>query len=682
MIDLTKASCFKLSTVVDARDPTTGTTPLLAAAERGDAGIAKILLGRGADVHATDNLTRTAAHIGALHNHAQFLDLIVLYGANLEATTKEGLTPLMLAIEQQQLREKESTRAEGIRFLLEKNVNIKDRTAGEGHTPFLRAVALHRLAVVKVFLTATKGGGGGGKKGGKESVVGVGVRVLGVDEDRDLEGRTGFMLAVAGSDLVMAELLLELGADIETKDKEGKTALMRVVEQAGKEGGKEKEKEVVEFLLKHEASLKASVKESGFTPLLLAAMQGNKTMVELLLANGADVEEEDSKDYTPLMHAAEKGHTDLVKYLMEKGAPVITIAKPTSVTARRSNSKSWMDRSLSLGSQSGASSLNAATSNTAAAAATAAALQLPTSTPLSRVRLSASIHSLGQSLGQSGQGQTPRKLTAEDVAATEEIKSLVRRALNCGPPVLPQAPEVRKEKLDPSHPSIILAFAPPVPTAATPKLGALKYGAECFVVKGEGEEMEGEEGMEEKPVAVLEGLSSGQTPFVFRGLERSRWYVFKVYAEAVGGRGMASTSEPIFLATAPNGAPSVREVLVEEQEGREGQGGVEGIMEEETEMVKGGEEVEEEGQEGVEEGGESNVSSVRVIVDEPTDDGGAPITSYVLTAKPGSFKVESQTTTLLLPGLVKGKSYKISVAAKNAVGQGPFSRVVSHDVAL
>jgi len=566
VIDLTKAACFKLSTVVDARDPMTGATPLLTAAERGDTGIAKILLGRGADVHAMDNLTRTAAHIGALHNHAQFLDLIVRYGADLEAMTKEGLTPLMLAIEQQQVKEKESTRVEGVRFLLEKDVNIKGRTAGDGYTPFLRAVALHRLAVVKVFLMATKGGGGGGggEKGGKEEgVLGVGVRVLGVDEDRDLEGRTGFMLAVEGSDLVMAELLLKMGADIEAKDKEGKTAFVRVVEQAGKEGGKERE--VVEFLLKHEANLKASVKESGITPLLLAAMQGNKTMVELLLANGADVDEKDSKEYTPLMHAAEKGHTDLVKYLMEKGAPVITPTEPTSVTARRSNSNSWMDRCLSLGSQSGASSLNASTTST-----TAAALHLPPSTPLSRIRLSASIHSLGQSIGQSGQGQTPRKLTAEDVAATEEIKSLVRRALNCGPPILPQAPEVRKEKLDPTHPSILLAFSPPVPTASTPKLGALKYGAECFVVKKEGEN--GEEGREESPVAVLEGLSSGQSPFVFRGLERSRWYVFKVYAEAVGGRGMASTSEPIFLATAPNGAPSVRTVgvMVEGEEGREG----------------------------------------------------------------------------------------------------------------
>jgi len=104
-------------------------------------------------------------------------------------------------------------------------------------------------------------------------------------------------------------------------------------------------------------------------------------------------------------------------------------------------------------------------------------------------------------------------------------------------------------------------------------------------------------------------------------------------------------------------------------------------MEEETEMIKGGEEAEEGGEEGVEEE-KVKCSSVRVIVDAPTDDGGAPITSYVLTAKPGSIKVESETTTLLLPGLVKGKSYNISVAAKNAVGQGPFSRVVSHDVAL
>jgi hypothetical protein len=53
-----------------------------------------------------------------------------------------------------------------------------------------------------------------------------------------------------------------------------------------------------------------------------------------------------------------------------------------------------------------------------------------------------------------------------------------------------------------------------------------------------------------------------------------------------------------------------------------------------------------------------------------------------LTAGLGSFKVESEATTLLLPDLVKGKGYHISVAANNAVGQSPFLRIISCDMAL
>jgi hypothetical protein len=72
--------------------------------------------------------------------------------------------------------------------------------------------------------------------------------------------------------------------------------------------------------------------------------------------------------------------------------------------------------------------------------------------------------------------------------------------------------------------------------------------------------------------------------------------------------------------------------------------------------------------------------TLRVTVSAPADDGGQPITGYMLTAKPGNLKVESTEPILLLPGLTPGTSYSLSVAARNAAGYGPASRPMVVDV--
>ncbi|EWM21658.1 immunoglobulin i-set domain protein, partial [Nannochloropsis gaditana] len=72
--------------------------------------------------------------------------------------------------------------------------------------------------------------------------------------------------------------------------------------------------------------------------------------------------------------------------------------------------------------------------------------------------------------------------------------------------------------------------------------------------------------------------------------------------------------------------------------------------------------------------------TLRITVSAPADDGGQPITGYMLTAKPGNLKVESTEPILLLPGLTPGTSYSLSVAARNAAGYGPASRPMVVDV--
>jgi ankyrin repeat protein len=59
--------------------------------------------------------------------------------------------------------------------------------------------------------------------------------------------------------------------------------------------------------------------DQGYTPLMLAAYQGNVDAATYLVDHGADLNGE-SKYGTPIMAAAIKGNTDIVKLLLSQGA--------------------------------------------------------------------------------------------------------------------------------------------------------------------------------------------------------------------------------------------------------------------------------------------------------------------------------------------------------------------------
>jgi len=60
--------------------------------------------------------------------------------------------------------------------------------------------------------------------------------------------------------------------------------------------------------------------ESGWTALMVAAMQGHVRLASMLLASGADLEAKDSDGRTALLRACGEGHTAMVAMLLERGA--------------------------------------------------------------------------------------------------------------------------------------------------------------------------------------------------------------------------------------------------------------------------------------------------------------------------------------------------------------------------
>jgi hypothetical protein len=119
--------------------------------------------------------------------------------------------------------------------------------------------------------------------------------------------------AAVNGDRGIVKHLLDTGADIDSKDKDGRTPLSGAA-MKGHEA-------VVKLLLEKGADIDSKDKV-GRTPLMWAAMNGHKAVVKLLLENGAEVDSKNKDGWTPLLWATKNRHKAVVKLLLEKGANI------------------------------------------------------------------------------------------------------------------------------------------------------------------------------------------------------------------------------------------------------------------------------------------------------------------------------------------------------------------------
>jgi hypothetical protein len=111
----------------------------------------------------------------------------------------------------------------------------------------------------------------------------------------------------------MVKLLLEAGANIESKDNNGQTPLWWAARSSNVA--------MVKLLLEAGANIE-SKDTNGQTPLWWAARNSNVAMVKLLLEAGTNIESKDTSGQTPLWWAARNSNVDMVKLLLEAGANI------------------------------------------------------------------------------------------------------------------------------------------------------------------------------------------------------------------------------------------------------------------------------------------------------------------------------------------------------------------------
>jgi len=118
--------------------------------------------------------------------------------------------------------------------------------------------------------------------------------------------------ATRAGDLNRVSALLDQGADVDSLDEHGQTALMNAVYRG--------DLELTQLLIQRGADLNRTAKYR-LTALMLAVINNRAELVRLIVEAGADITIKGSKgsfDRTPLEYAQEHGHADIASILRSR----------------------------------------------------------------------------------------------------------------------------------------------------------------------------------------------------------------------------------------------------------------------------------------------------------------------------------------------------------------------------
>ena len=233
----------------------------------------------------------TPLHVAAQMDDADLGEHFLRLGANEDAPTRAGHTPLMYA-------------------------------AIEGHRDFVWMLLEHKKAesetrdgAVRLGLEARDSAGRTALHWACHAGSGDVVRLLldsGADiEARDAEGSTPLMHAISAEKEPVVRLLLERRARADSRSKTGRTALHAACTTGSHA--------VMDVLLRMRLNPRARMTD-GRTPLHCAALRGHPHLFERLQAAGADIDARDAFGCTPLMCAVGRGDTLAVVALMNMHA--------------------------------------------------------------------------------------------------------------------------------------------------------------------------------------------------------------------------------------------------------------------------------------------------------------------------------------------------------------------------
>lgn len=290
----------------DTESFVSGQAPLTRAVEAGYFAVAKALVQYGANLDAQDEQGQTALHHCCRDLHIPSAKLLLDAGADAHVLDNQGNSAMMLA-ESPQI----------VEMMLAKGVDI-NHINNESCTALINAAIHGHIEVARVLIQADANvhldGGGGwtalcAAVGNNYEYIATLLLEAGADPNDERSGHAALFDAVYFDSPGLVQVLVKHGAEISKVCSHENTALRKAV---GNEN-----RTAVECLLKNGADVHA-----GKSPLLPAIANGDLEMARLLLDHGVDLEKTDDGGYTPLFRAVDYGHEQIVDLLLSKGANV------------------------------------------------------------------------------------------------------------------------------------------------------------------------------------------------------------------------------------------------------------------------------------------------------------------------------------------------------------------------
>jgi ankyrin repeat protein len=248
------------------------------AAVRGHKEVAELLIANGADVNAKSEIGTTPLYNAAYYGSTEVAELLIANGADVNLKDDYGRTPLKWAV-----RHKHTETAD----LLRKHGG-KTKKELEAAEPVAETSQPEPSTVKAPEANSDK-------EKALELLFGTNSTITEKDE--------AFLSAAKKGKLDEVKSLLAEGVDVDCSDAFSCTGLFWA--------SANNHKSIVEYLIEKGANLNAGAGVGG-TPLARAAYEGHVEVVELLIAKGADVNAKDVSGGSPL-DSADESVVDLLR---------------------------------------------------------------------------------------------------------------------------------------------------------------------------------------------------------------------------------------------------------------------------------------------------------------------------------------------------------------------------------
>ena len=300
-------------------DNNVGWPPMVVAAEYGKLAIVETLLARGADPLKGTIGNRLPLHFAAEGGHLSIVNLL-LQQPSVDPNLKDYTAQTAL------FKAANNGHHDVVELLLQQKAVDPDAASNDGFTPLLQAIFERHQKVVKLLLDRADVNPNQPDTTYNQtplwmaSTAGDDILALFLlRKDIEINGQSRFSetplyQAIQRNHLSAAKMLLAADADPNIPAHETKTALSWAAAQGSEEA--------LELLLQQPSIALDTPDKFGQTPLLLAADAGHTKSVRTLLDAGANVTHADNEDRTALSLAATKGHKVVVKLLLKNGAAI------------------------------------------------------------------------------------------------------------------------------------------------------------------------------------------------------------------------------------------------------------------------------------------------------------------------------------------------------------------------